>query len=59
MIKRTTIMRTADDEFAKRQERALRQAEREERAAQLRIAAHPKSDNQSKPRAELGWRACR
>jgi hypothetical protein len=47
MIKRTTIgktpreyfMRTADDEFAKfeRQERALRQAEREERAAQLRL----------------------
>jgi hypothetical protein len=38
MIKRTTIARTADDEFAfERQERALRQAEREERAAQLRL----------------------
>jgi hypothetical protein len=45
MIKRTTIgktprehfMLTADDEFAKfeRQERALKQAEREERAAKL------------------------
>jgi hypothetical protein len=47
MIMRTTIgktprehfMRTADDEFAKfeREERTLRQAERAERAAQLRL----------------------
>jgi hypothetical protein len=47
MIKRTTIaktprehfMRSADDEFAKfeREEKALRQAERNERAARLRL----------------------